>query len=403
MVLTKESPLKPQKSSFSPDRFLYGLLGIVSMLLLGDRFHWLGLGSQKGYTVLAAAAIVAATTTFVLLWLIASLLFRWRFQFGIRSLLVLAVIVAILCGWFVSERNETERQRQAVGEIKGGQVWYDYQLDVFGDEVPNARPPGPAFLRKVLGDDFFARVVAVHFRMPTVTDPALEPLRRLPNLRSLQISCARVTDVAAEYAAGQPQLRWLALSDTPITDAGMRRLLALRNLDMLYISRTRITSAGLEGLSDFPELRRLEVDGTKVDDLGLEHLQNCRRLEILNLAETQITDGGLRHFRNLANLVELDLGGTRITDAGLIQLEGTQIQRLYLYDTQVTDAGLLHIKAMPRLQTLVLRNTRVTDFGVEYLSGLRELKELNVNLTEVTNEGEEKLHQSLRHCKIERL
>ena len=88
MVLTKESPLKPQKSLFSPDRFLYGLLGIVSMLLLGDRFHWLGLGSQKGYTVLAAAAIVAATTTFVLLWLIASLLFRWRFQFGIRSLLV---------------------------------------------------------------------------------------------------------------------------------------------------------------------------------------------------------------------------------------------------------------------------------------------------------------------------
>jgi hypothetical protein len=83
----------------TPDRFVIGLLAVECLLWLSERFHWFAFNEKKGWTVLIAVAAVGATILLVLLWLVASLLFRWRFQFGIRSLLIFTVVVAIPCSW----------------------------------------------------------------------------------------------------------------------------------------------------------------------------------------------------------------------------------------------------------------------------------------------------------------
>ena len=77
------------------------LLVVVCLLWLSERFQWPPW--HKGYAVLTALAVVGAAFMGMLLWFFVSLLFRWRFQFSIWSLLVLAVVVAVPCSWLAVE------------------------------------------------------------------------------------------------------------------------------------------------------------------------------------------------------------------------------------------------------------------------------------------------------------
>jgi len=55
---------------------------------------------------------------------------RRRHQHLLSPLLVLAVVVAVSCGWFARETKEARQQRKAVEAIEalGGYVVYDYEL-----------------------------------------------------------------------------------------------------------------------------------------------------------------------------------------------------------------------------------------------------------------------------------
>ena len=129
----------------TPDRLVLGLLAIEGFLILSDWFGWFTLNRHKGYAALLSMASVGTAGVLVLLWFAASTVFRWRFQFSIRSMLLLAVIVAIPCSWLA----EARKQRELVEQIanSGGRVSYDYQLDPSGNEIPGAVPPGPPRLR----------------------------------------------------------------------------------------------------------------------------------------------------------------------------------------------------------------------------------------------------------------
>ena len=52
-------------------------------------------GWHKGYAVLTGVAVVGVAMLLMGVWFAVALVFRRRFQFSIRSLLVLVVIVAI--------------------------------------------------------------------------------------------------------------------------------------------------------------------------------------------------------------------------------------------------------------------------------------------------------------------
>ena len=101
---------KPQPRRFypTPAWLIFGLLVVEGLLWLSERFQWFGFNSHKGWTVLIAVAVVGLAFVVMLLWFIASLLFRWRFQFSIRSLLVLTLAVAVPCSWLASEIASAE-------------------------------------------------------------------------------------------------------------------------------------------------------------------------------------------------------------------------------------------------------------------------------------------------------
>jgi hypothetical protein len=250
---------------------------------------------------------------------------RW-FQYSLRSLLLVMLLASIGMSWVAVRMQRARRQKDAVEEITnlGGEVMYDYEVQA-NRRFPLAQPPGPAWLRSLLGEDFFATVVHAY---PT----------------------ASVTDANLEHLKTLTQLRLLVIEGGQITDAGLEHLKGLTGLRVLSISGTQVTDAGLVHLTGLTQLRTLCVNEPRVTDAGFVHLEGLTELQVLELPATQITDAGMEHIKGLTQLRELSLGGTQVTDAGLEHLKGlTQLQKLFLSNTKVTDDGVKRLQqALPK-------------------------------------------------------
>ena len=68
--------------------------------------------------MLIAVASVGVFLLLMLLWFLAALVFRLRFQFSILSLLVLVVAVALPFSWLATEMKAARKQREAVEQIE---------------------------------------------------------------------------------------------------------------------------------------------------------------------------------------------------------------------------------------------------------------------------------------------
>ncbi len=291
-----------------PDRFVIALLVVQCLLWLSERFQWPTW--HKGYAVLIAVAAVGVVFVVMLLWLVASLLFRWRFQFSIRSLLVLTVAVALPFSWLAVKMTAAREQKEALDAVATTfdlqaagalvSVKYDYEVNAFGDTIPGARPPGPAWLSSVLGDDFFAEVVSIY----------VSSFQHVPG-----------ADALLEHVKGLDQLQELGLDYTEVTDAGLVNLKRLSQLQHLGLEDTKVTDAGLLHLEGLTRLYNLNLRGTQVGDAGLAHLTRLPSLQWLMLDDTRVTDAGLENLACLGQLKGLTLRGTRVTDKGMKKLQ----------------------------------------------------------------------------------
>jgi hypothetical protein len=254
--------------------------------------------------------------------------FRVRFQFSIRSLLLLTVAVAVPSSWLATELRAARAQRQALdalGAIKpavasGCGAW-DYERD-------EGWPPKPEWLLHVFGHDFFHDVITLDVSTTFVTDADVEHLKALPRLRFLTIGL--VTKPGVTDRASNPR----------ITDAALKHIEGLTQLENLDLQRTNVTGAGLERLHRLTRLRWLNLRSTLVSDAGLRHVRGLTTLDVLTLDKTKVTDAGLEHLKPLTELSVLSLANTQVTDAGLQHLRGlTKLKVLLLAGTQVTQAG----------------------------------------------------------------
>jgi hypothetical protein len=98
---------------FTPDRLILGLLVLVGFLLLSEQLSWFAFSEHKNLALLIAVADCGVTLSILILWFVVALLLRKRFQYALRSLLALTMIVAILCSWFMVQRGQASRQQEA--------------------------------------------------------------------------------------------------------------------------------------------------------------------------------------------------------------------------------------------------------------------------------------------------
>jgi hypothetical protein len=129
----------------------------------------------------------------------------------------------------------------------GGHINYDFQFDAagnfrrdaFGNYLHGLEPPGPKWLRELVGDDYFQTPVKVSLEIDEgvgFEDRELEMLA--PALKAL------------------PALRSLSLRGSPITDEGLDHLRELTQLREIDCQWTKVTDGGIESLQrDLPHCR----------------------------------------------------------------------------------------------------------------------------------------------------
>jgi Leucine rich repeat/Leucine Rich repeat len=231
---------------------------------------------------------------------------RW-FQFSLRSLMIFTAIVAVGCGWIGRRMEQKRKEREAVEAIVRlkGEVFYDYQRET----VEDVQPSGPAWLRKLLGENFFSEVDAVLLYDSDVTDAGLANLEGLSELQTLVLTGTKVTDVGLSNLRGLAHLQNLTLSGDTITDAGLVNLSQLPRLQELDLARTNITDAALKHLSGLKQLRTLNLRGTKVTDAGLKHLKGLSQLKQLALTAAKVfSNAGVEELQDALPNCEVTLG-----------------------------------------------------------------------------------------------
>ena len=144
---------------------------------------------------------------------------RW-FQFSLRSFLVVLTIGCLWLGWQVDGVREQRRAIKAV-EALGGIARYDWQPKLLVYRKPGRKPvfllsnqieltpAGPAWLRSILGDDFFQDVELVMFSTQFGFDESqlrncIQCCRRFRKLKSVVIECPVSNEMMFEFQAALP-------------------------------------------------------------------------------------------------------------------------------------------------------------------------------------------------------
>ena len=205
---------------------------------------------------------------------------RW-YQFSLRTLLIAVTLAGCGFAWVGVKIREARQQQAVVAliERKGGFVRYDYQ---FGGSyrllVRAAVPPGPAWLRAMVGDDCFRHVFEAAFgggSHPTFSDADFKELEVLSQLNSLCLANTGVTNAGLAHLRNMTQLKSLWLNGTAVSDGGLETLKGLRQLKELRLDETSVTNAGLKFVGPLTQLEFLNLQNTKVTDEGVARLQTA--------------------------------------------------------------------------------------------------------------------------------
>lgn len=379
---------------------------------------------------------------------------RW-FQFSLRSLLVMMLVLGCGLGWLMS----IYRRHQAAWEpirviqsVQGGRTqiqfgpwrkptstWFERALG-FGDpDQPHTILLLPANndQMKVLRQfpelvvlhlqfrpfdtndhfqDFVAppKLRAIHLESDILSERDAICLQKIPTLQSLGLSSrpgmANANPVGPKSnfgpLASAPALRTLSFFGFDFQPGDLTSLSHQQTLEQLTISTCGgITDQDLMSVSDFPNLFRLSLTYCPVDGTGLQpFLEGAPKLELLELSFSRITDDGLAVIcykdRNLRSLV---LASTLITDAGRDHwVNLISLRAIDLSNTSVSDLTAKELSRLPQLSWLTLKGTQVTDLGVVELANLPKLENLNLDQTAVTGECLRAFtdHPSLKELRI---
>ncbi len=344
---------------------------------------------------------------------------RWL-QISLRTLLLVTAIVAVAAvaaSWYEAPYR---RQRDAMAAIEKAGGTYQ------------ASPAGPAWLRRLFGEDSFRNVTLVN--VADCDDPAayIEHVAALPALETLAVGGLAFTDDHLKRLHGLTTLSGLVLDCTEVTDDAIAALRdALADVDV-YRSQRRsiaileklgcdlkkkpIQNSRLEpliGSAWFEELVSADVYNVAFGDADAAALKMILGLQYLSIpgvnvasAKTlarfkaslrkmgrpptaSLTDAALANLAGLQQLLALNLESqSAVTDAGMRHLRGLkELYHLTLNGTQVGDLGVGELQGLDRLQSLELRNTRVTDAGLAQLKGLNRLHNLFLRGTAVSDAG----------------
>lgn len=235
-----------------------------------------------------------------------------RPRLTVRVMMALVLAAGAGLGWMA---HRARVQREAVAAIlkAGGYVVYDYQMRDY--EAP---PPGPAWLRGLIGRDYLDTVCAVGGDNPAVDDAVVAQIGRLPSVTFLGLQGSSVTDEGLAPLRGMPALRCLHLNMPNVHGPGLRHLSGLRLIKYLHFYKTPITDESLAFLVPLAEIERLSIASPHVGDAGMTHVAKLAGLKLLTIGRSEVGDAGLRELGRIRRPIQVSVKpGTRITPEGI--------------------------------------------------------------------------------------
>jgi hypothetical protein len=168
-------------------------------------------------------------------------------------------------------------------------------------ESKEAIPPGPAWLRNLLGIDYLDHVTAAYFDGYSFADADLEHLKGLPDLDYLRIVSSNVTDAGLVNLKYLHQLKNLELTSEKVTDAGLVHLHPLGALTELTLDCS-ITDAGMANLMPLKKLTKLYSRGFTVDSnswRAVNALRGPTKIECIETPLPQVCEylGNYHNFK----------------------------------------------------------------------------------------------------------
>ena len=304
---------------------------------------------------------------------------RWL-RFSLRTFFI---VITLLCIWLGFKVNAAHRQHEAVEAILrvGGEVTFDYQLvsvpnspDEFTTNL-NASPPGPAWLRNLIGDEYFREVVEITIEDRAIAESDFAQLAKVPYLRRIGLGS---TPIILDEHNFRPPVKasesepWddfhrpisNGFSDNrsgngftsgvavrPIRDADLVVLQNLSQLRAVVLIDNDITGSGLASLVGLKHLREFRIFSFKLDDSAAEEIGEMTNLRELSVGGTRLADKSLRLMRlqDKPDPEHLLLDGGPFSDDGLAKLKVlTKLKSLYLEGGHLTPDQLKELQqAMP--------------------------------------------------------
>ncbi len=304
---------------------------------------------------------------------------RWRCQFRVRTLLLFVSGVALLLGFIVPYLQKRE-ERRLVAELRaaGNFVFYDYEWDEAGAHgVKDASPTGPAWIRRIAGNDLFAHPTSVGFSSdPGARDKPLPTFGQLTSLTSVDVDNCSAASEPFKAVSSLSRLRRLVVGG-PIDfhDLGqIPPMPSVAKLELRCQCYCLTDSVCALIVQKFPGLSDLELEG---------------RAQMGGDGSPQLTDKGLSVFRRLPHLTRFSvMFCPNVSPAGIADFSGSpDLKELRAHiglDPHATDVTVPRVRIHDYLNDLQRRtspfwvNSITTCRWRLFLERVPQIKELRI-------------------------
>jgi len=274
-------------------------------------------------------------------------MFAKKLQLGLKTLLLLMVLVAVGACWIGNQVKIANQEAEAILEIrqhcKSAKIVFDYQADNGGVQ---SQPSGPAWIRNICGKHVFARVAEVSLEQ--FDSEAIKAIEKFSRLRELALrDNGDTADLSRLGKLKYLEQLWLVRIDQLKSLVGFEGHPSLRELYVSHCGSFRSCA----GISDMPKLENLDISfSTEVVDDGLTGLPALKKI----------------HLRG--NLPWTDLRGL-----GVCQ----HLESVRLVDFKRLES-LRGVQQLPKLEKLNII-FGYSLFDLTHLAGHRELKEIEIH------------------------